>query len=281
MKLDDALLAPSGAVSAPVVVHRAGVTATVTDWLAEETPVALIFNGLSHVVMLATPLHLEDFALGFALTEGLLAGQAELYGVEVEPATDLGITVHLEVSSACFMRLKERRRQLAGRTGCGLCGTESLDQVRRPLPRLVSGSSVTSIAVSRGLRELRDGQVLQQTTGAVHAAAWCSPDGAVKLMREDVGRHNALDKLVGAMTVARVDATHGFICVTSRASFEMVQKTVIAGSSLLVAVSAPTALARQIAHDAGLCLVGFARGDDLVIYCRPEGIELPSKKVEH
>jgi FdhD protein len=270
---------PAGALSAPVVAYRNGVATTATDWLAEEVPVAMVFNGLSHAVMLATPLDLEDLALGFGLSEGLLAHRGELYGVEVEPA-EQGINLQLEVSSACFARLKERRRNLAGRTGCGLCGSESLEQVCLPLPPLAGSLSVPSWAIARALRALRQAQALQQTTGAVHAAAWCSPEGEALLVREDIGRHNALDKLIGAMVSARQDPTQGFLCVTSRASFEMVQKAVMAGVSTLVAVSAPTELARRIADRAGLCLVGFARGDDLVIYTQPGRVELPGHALQ-
>jgi FdhD protein len=271
MKPVDGPFLQPGSASAPVLVHRGGATTTALDWLAEETPVALVFNGLSHAVMLATPLDLEDLALGFGLTEGLLAQRGELYGVEAEP-TPRGIELRMEVSSACFARLKERRRSLAGRTGCGLCGSESLAQVQLPLPPLRARPRVAASAIARALRGLRRAQALQQTTGAVHAAAWCSREGEARLVREDIGRHNALDKVAGAMAAAGLDSATGFLAVTSRASFEMVQKAVMAGASMLVAVSAPTDLARRVAADAGLCLVGFAREDDFVVYTQPERV---------
>jgi FdhD protein len=272
MKPLDAPFPLPGTAGASVLVHRGGTTTATLDWLAEETPVALVFNGLSHAVMLATPLDLEELALGFGLTEGVLAHRRKLYGVDVEPASQ-GIELRLEVSSACFARLKERRRSMAGRTGCGLCGSESLAQVCLPLPPLPARPGVAASAIARGLRGLRHAQALQQTTGAVHAAAWCSLDGDARLVREDIGRHNALDKVVGAMSEAGQNASAGFVAVTSRASFEMVQKAVMAGISMLVAVSAPTDLARRVADDAGVvCLVGFARDDDLVVYTHSDRV---------
>jgi len=262
----DAGPARAGAQRVDVRVRRAGTLAQAEDWLADEVPVALIFNGISHAVMLATPLDLEDFALGFGLTEGLLERADELYGVEVveDPA---GLRVEMDVASACFARLKDRRRSMAGRTGCGLCGTESLEQVEPPLRPLEGGAvPLSPPAIAAALRELPSHQALQQRTGATHAAAWCSPDGRVQLVREDVGRHNALDKLVGAMVESRVDPRDGFCCITSRASVEMVRKAVAAGITALVAVSAPTARAVDTARRARLALAGFARRDDLVLY---------------
>jgi FdhD protein len=281
LKPDDAALRPAGASEATVTTHRAGRTERATDWLADEVPVALVFNGISHAVMLATPADLDDFALGFGLTEGLLAEASELHDVEVQQ-TRLGIEVHMEVAGACEFRLKERRRNLTGRTGCGLCGTESLEHVHRALPAFTFGAQrihVTAAAVARALRSLREAQALQQSTGAAHAAAWCNSDGETLLLREDIGRHNALDKLAGAMSRAGTDASQGFVCVTSRASFEMVQKTAMIGASMLVAVSAPTALAVRIAEDAGMALAGFARRDDFVAYTAPERFGLTTTVV--
>lgn len=258
-----------GARTLPVRGVRAGSDFTVHDWVADEVPVALEYNGISHAVMLATPLDLHDFALGFSLSEGILENAGELYGVE-EEASALGITLHLSVAAGAFARLKERRRSLAGRTGCGLCGTESLEHVARPLPTLPDTPALSRAAIARAMSQFCALQTLQQATGAVHAAAWCSADGEVRWLREDVGRHNALDKLIGALALNDVRAADGFIAVTSRASFEMVQKTVAAGVPLLAAVSAPTSFAVATAERAGLTLVGFARQQDLVVYCRPE-----------
>ena len=268
MKPVDAPLLPPGVRPVQVTAWRGDRVQPQADWLAEEVPVALVFNGISHAVMMASPADLEDFALGFGLSEGLLDSPAELYGVEVQSVAD-GIEVQLQVAAACEWRLKERRRTLAGRTGCGLCGTDSLSQVRRTLPT-VPARSFSPQAIGRAQRELRQSQAVQQLTGATHAAAWCTSDGEVRLAREDIGRHNALDKLIGALVRGGIDAGDGFICITSRASFEMVQKTAMAGVGTLAAVSAPTALAVQTAQQCGLALAGFVRGDTLVAYTFPE-----------
>ena len=250
---------------------------TKQDCLAEETPVALIYNGVSHAVMLATAADLEDFALGFSLSEGIVASAGELYDIEVRVQAN-GIELHCEIATERFVQLKARRRTLAGRTGCGLCGAESLEQaVRYPQP-LQSVSKFTAASIEHGLRTMQPLQELQKKTGATHASAYVLADGMVSLVREDVGRHNALDKLVGAIekqhlqeggNVAKAD---GFIITTSRASFEMVQKTASAGISMLVAVSAPTGLAVRVAEQCGLTLVGFAREGRFVVYSHNERI---------
>lgn len=254
-----------GAASVQALACRAGVRHTVGDWVADEVPVALQYNGVSHAVMLATPLDLEDFALGFSLSEGIVDCAGDVHDVEPEE-TCQGIVLHVEVASRCLARLKERRRTLAGRTGCGLCGTESLEQALPRIEQRVAPLALEVHVLSRALREMRTLQALQSATGATHAAAWCDAGGQVQLLREDVGRHNALDKLIGAVARARRDATRGFFAVTSRASYEMVQKTVRAGVGVLAAISAPTALAVRSAEAAGLCLIGFARGSDWVAY---------------
>jgi FdhD protein len=264
--------AEEGLRAAQVVAVRGGTAVRRADWLAEEVPVALVFNGLSHAVMMASPVALDDFALGFGLTEGLLSHAGELYGCDAVPV-DGGIELRLAVASACEWRLKEARRTLAGRTGCGLCGTDSLKQVHRPLPA-APVVQVPAAALNAAQRALREHQGLQQRSGATHAAAWCDAQGRIVLSREDVGRHNALDKVIGAMVRAGVDASQGFLCITSRASFEMVQKAVMAGAGVLAAVSAPTALAVDVATRAGLALAGFVRGDDLVAYSFPERLGL-------
>lgn len=240
--------------------------------VAEEVPVALVLNGLSHAVMLATPGDLEDFALGFCLAEGILESPADLRGVEVQ-AGPQGIALALEISPRRFQALKLRRRQLAGRTGCGLCGVESLAEVHRELPRVPAGRPVAARAVAAALDALRAGQALFATTGAVHAAAWADAQGRVQCVREDVGRHNALDKLIGAEAARSTRFDQGFAVVTSRASVEMVQKLASVGGGLLVAVSAPTAYAVRTAEALGLTLVGFARGDRLTVYTHPDRLQ--------
>ena len=261
--------ASSGLASAVVTTFRHGQVDTTRDWLIDEVPVALVFNGISHAVMLASPTDLDDFARGFALSEGLIDRPAELYGIDVVPVAN-GIEVRLDVASACEFRLKERRRNLSGRTGCGLCGTESLDQVLRPVAPVSPSLSITPDAVAHAMQTIKDAQPLQRASGSSHAAAWCDRDGRVLMAREDVGRHNALDKLIGALVKAGTDVERGFIAITSRASVEMVQKTATIGVGLLVAVSAPTALAVRLANECGLALAGFARGADFVCYAHPE-----------
>jgi FdhD protein len=236
--------------------------------LAEEVPVALVFNGISHAVMMATPLQLEDFALGFALSEGLIDLASHMYGVEVIEQ-EQGIELHIDIAAQCEVRLKERKRSMAGRTGCGLCGTDSLAQVKLSLPQ-APAIHLDIQAMQRAHAGLRAMQPLKLQTGATHAAAWSDAYGVIQLVREDVGRHNALDKLIGAMTKAHLDATQGFICITSRASFEMVQKTIQSGAGALTAVSAPTRLAVDIALSHNLLLAGQVRGDSFTAYSYPE-----------
>ena len=240
------------------------------DCLAEETPVALIYNGVSHAVMLATAQDLEDFALGFSLSEGIVQSASELYGIELQVQSN-GIELHCEIASERFMQLKERRRTLAGKTGCGLCGAENLAQAMRYPALLKTQRRFNAKAIVLGLKAIQAQQKLQQQTGATHASAYVQADGTVSLVREDVGRHNALDKLVGALAKQELDRT-GFIITTSRASFEMVQKAASAGVSMLVAVSAPTGLAVRVAEQCGLTLVGFARESRYVIYSHADNI---------
>lgn len=262
----------SGVRRGEVLSVRDGAASFTHDWLAEEVPVALVFNGISHAVMLATPDDLEDFAFGFAMTEGLLQEVGELRGVDVVEVAD-GIEVHLEVSSECEWRLKERRRNLAGRTGCGLCGTDSLSMVRRSLPCL-SPMQLSESAVVAAMRSMRTWQPRLQLTGATHAAALCHLDGEIELVREDVGRHNALDKLIGACLRERRDTRDRFLAITSRASFEMVQKAACAGIPALAAISAPTAMAVDLALQSNVLLVGFARAGGMVAYTFPERLSL-------
>ncbi|MDN4571958.1 formate dehydrogenase accessory sulfurtransferase FdhD [Pandoraea cepalis] len=261
--LDPDSLAPSATVA--VRRFRHGTWQSASDELAEEVPVALEFNGISHVVMLATPADVEDFALGFALSEGILNDRRECYGIDVT-ATTQGVTAHLDVSSRAFAGLKERRRNLTGRTGCGLCGTESLDQVLRPLPTAGAPLRVSHAALAAAYAGLARHQPLNGVTGAVHGAAWCSPQGEILCLREDVGRHNALDKLIGALARSEQPFDRGFVLMTSRASVEIVQKAAQVGIPMVAAVSAATALAVQTAAAAGVTLVGFVRGEQCVIY---------------
>ncbi len=256
-----------------VVRMRADVLTRVEDMVADETPVALVYNGISHAVMMATPAGLEEFALGFSLSEGIIARAADCHGIEVEESEE-GIAVHLEIAGAAFMALKERRRSMAGRTGCGLCGVDSLRQVRRSLPALVPARGLHADGVRRALAAIGARQHLTHLTGAAHAAAWCGMDGQLRLVREDIGRHNALDKAIGAMAQAQVQPAEGFLLITSRVSFEMAQKAIMAGVPALVGMSAPTTAAIALAEQAGMTLLAFARGRDFVCYAHPAAMDM-------
>ena len=255
----------------PVTRWRDGRSESVTDAVAEEVPVALEYNGISHAVMLATPSDLEDFALGFSLTEGILQFPAELYDCDVID-DDRGIRVIMEISSERLFALKERRRTLAGRTGCGLCGTETLPQAVRLPPPVNSRAAFRADVLHAAFVEMAARQTLQRQTGATHAAAWLAADGQLTLVREDIGRHNALDKLIGALHRTKTEIASGAALVTSRASYEMVQKAASAGIGILAAVSAPTALAIRVAQSTGVCLAGFVRTHGHVLYANPEKI---------
>ena len=228
-------------------------------------PVALIYNGISHAVMLATPADLEEFALGFSLSERLIASPADLRDIEIVPG-QLGIEIRMEISARAFHGFKAGRRQLAGRTGCGLCGQESLEQAILPIPPVAQQLSVPAGALARAIAQLPERQILHQASGGVHAAAWFGADGEILLLREDIGRHNALDKLIGALRQRRIDLAGGFAVITSRASHELVYKAAHSGIELLAAVSAPTALAVRNAEIAGLTLVGWLRRESFSIY---------------
>jgi formate dehydrogenase accessory protein FdhD len=242
------------------------------DTVPEEVPVALSYNGISHAVMLASPTDLEDFALGFSLSEGVLADASELYDLELEVGA-LGVVVQMHIAEERFASLKNRRRALAGRTGCGLCGVESLEQVARVLTPLPAGPAIAAASLHRALVQLQQKQPLHASTGGVHAAAWADADGRLLEVREDVGRHNALDKLIGALMKASHDPASGFALVTSRASFEMVQKAAGVGIPILAAVSAPTGYAIRLAQEVGLTLAGFVRQGRYTLYSIPERIE--------
>ncbi|KAF3997576.1 formate dehydrogenase accessory sulfurtransferase FdhD [Glaciimonas immobilis] len=235
------------------------------DVVAEEVPIALEYNGISHVVMMASPADLADFALGFSLTEGILADPSELFDCEIVVGAD-GIQVQLEIAAQRFMALKEKRRNLTGRTGCGLCGAETLAQAIRKVPPVQSSACFSAPTLHTAIERMQQQQQLQQTTGATHAAAWVQKNGDILAVREDVGRHNALDKLIGMLAAARQDFSTGAVLITSRASYEMVQKSAVMGIGLIAAISAPTALAIKLAREAEVTLVGFMRQHSHAVY---------------
>ena len=242
-----------------------GAVALVAEEIAEEVPVALVYNGVPHVVVMATPANLEDLALGFSLSEGVLASAAELGGLEIVPE-QTGCSVYLSVPQERVAEIEQRRRDMTARTGCGICGAQTIEQAMREVPRVAFVRTFSRAAVAAAMKRLPRLQALNAATGAVHAAGWANAEGELQIVREDVGRHNALDKLIGALVSQKIDRSQGFIVVTSRASYEMVQKAAMAGVGLLVAVSAPTALAVRVARGAGLTLAGFARGERCVVY---------------
>ncbi|WP_245591435.1 formate dehydrogenase accessory sulfurtransferase FdhD [Derxia gummosa] len=262
-------LAGAGFRVRAVTRHGRDGAVETTDRLAEEVPVALVFNGISHAVMLATPADLDDFALGFSLVEGIAATPRDIRGIEAVEGCD-GIALEIELAPARFMALKERRRSLAGKTGCGLCGVDSLDALDLNLAPVPRGVPLRRSAIEAALAALPARQPLFAATGAVHAAARALADGSLVAVREDVGRHNALDKLVGhCARRADPDPADGFVLVSSRASYEMVQKTAAAGIGCLVAMSAPTARAAALAERLGVTLCGFARPGRLVVASHP------------
>lgn len=258
---------------------RDGVLTDATDKVAEEVPIALIYNGISHVVMLATPADLTDFALGFSLSEGIFGDKSDLYSVDLV-AQAQGIELQMDVATQCFVQLKQHRRNLTGRTGCGLCGAESLDQTLR-LPAQSANLTTFKIPASSievAFKTMQTHQPLQQITGATHACAWVSTQGEIQLVREDVGRHNAMDKLIGGLANSSDSANKsinndGFVLTSSRASVEMVQKVATAGIGVLAAISAPTGLAIRVAEMYGVTLIGFLRDNQFVIYTHKHRIQ--------
>jgi FdhD protein len=257
-----------GSVRRTVQRHRAAGTQRLDDDIAEEVPVAFVYNDAPFAVMMATPADFEDFALGFALSEGIVDTASE---VDVESVEHLleGVEIRMRIPGHRQQALERRSRSLSGRSGCGICGSELLEAaLRQPAP-VGEGVAITPAALRRALSGLRSRQRLNDRTGATHAAGWADAGGRVHLVREDVGRHNALDKLIGAMSRDGVDPQAGFAVVTSRASYEMAMKAASAGIPLLAAISAPTALAISLAERANLTLIGFAREDGHAVYSHP------------
>lgn len=232
--------------------------------LAAECPVAIEVNGIAYAVMMATPADLEDYAVGFALSEGMIDAPDEL--TEIAAAeVEQGYILRLSLNPARAAPLHERVRMRVSEGSCGLCGLESISEVLRPLPRLPASPAIAPDAIERALAGLSEHQADGVRTGAMHAAAFGAVDGTIVLAREDVGRHNALDKLVGALARCRIDPASGFILVTARCSYELVEKAVRAKCPVLVAISAPTSLAVERARDAGLTLIALARSDTMLV----------------
>ena len=261
----------SATIETEIARFQQGKFSFESDLLIQEVPVALVYNGISHAVMLATPANLEDFALGFSLSENVLSQPSELYDFEIihEPN---GIVIDMHIDSARFSMLKTFRRSRLGRSGCGLCGIESLASLAYSSSTITLNQTFLLMprAIEQALKAFSSLQSLRSSTGAAHGAAWVSADGTIFCLREDVWRHNALDKVLGAVASSKQSLQEGFVMVSSRASYEMVLKAAMLGVNTLVAMSAPTSLAVKLAAERGVLLVGFARIDKWVAYTFPE-----------
>lgn len=258
----------AGYVAREIVRHKAGVATEAVDNVAEEVPVALVYNDISHAVMMATPRDLEAFAIGFSLTEGIVDSVSEIYDIDVVEGCD-SYEVQMRISQRAFMAMKDHRRAMAGRTGCGVCGIESIELLDlQPVPIATPRAPLvpTRDMIERAAAELPAWQTLMRTTGGVHAAAWCGADGAVRHVFEDVGRHNGLDKLIGHLASERVPLDDGFVFLSSRASYELVRKAARMNIQMVATISAPTSLAIRIAETAKVRLLSFCRKDGYVEY---------------
>ncbi|RNF35424.1 formate dehydrogenase accessory sulfurtransferase FdhD [Paracoccus methylarcula] len=268
---------PSGTV--PTTHVRAGGQVATRRTLPEETPVAMVYDGTTHAVMMASPTDIEDFATGFSLTEGIVTGMDQLASCETV-AHDRGIEARMWLTGPRAEALNARRRTLAGPVGCGLCGIDSLEQATRALPVLHrQGPALTAEEIASATDQLCGWQPLHDRTHGVHAAGFLLPGKGVILAREDVGRHNALDKLIGALARQGLDAELGAFALTSRVSVEMVQKCAMAGCTILIAASAPTLHALRLAEGAGITVAGFARGKEFDLFSHPERLEAEFRHV--
>jgi FdhD protein len=260
------------------LARRAAGMSSAARNVPEETPVALSYAGTTHAVMMATPADLEDFAVGFTLTEGIIALPDEIEEITVEEA-GAGVDIQIRLKDAANTRFEARRRRLAGPVGCGLCGIESIDEAMRSVPKVEQEELRLSEAdIVQSVKQLSKLQPFHADTGAVHAAGFYVPRKGVVLAREDVGRHNALDKLAGALAKAGIDGSTGAVVVTSRVSVEIVQKAAAIGAPVIIAVSAPTALAIRTAEEAGITLVALVRGDEFDIFTHPGRIQTGAVK---
>ena len=271
LKAETQIITAASQTQADVRVQRwrEGKLYSVVDQVAEEQPIALTYQGIPYVVMMATPEHLDELGVGFTLSEGIVQNAKEIKSATLFNEAG-ALEVRLDIAADKFSALLQQRRNLTGRTGCGVCGAETIEQVvRHPAP-VGNGVTISADELQRTLAALQAQQPLNAQTGSVHAAAWCLPGKGIQVLREDVGRHNALDKVIGALVCQNRDVTLGYAVITSRASYEMVQKAATVGITLLVAVSAPTALAIRLAEEANLTLIGFARPNQHVVYSHPE-----------
>jgi FdhD protein len=262
---------PTPVARRPRIASRAGHLEPGQRLIPEETAVAFVYNGSSHAVMMATPADLEDFAAGLSLTEGIVNEVEDISELEIL-SSELGVELRIWISETRMEPYSTRRRHLAGPTGCGLCGIDSLSEASRPARRVGPGLHLAPETIFAAMAALPPAQLLNRETRALHAAAFWQPGKGIVAAREDVGRHNALDKLVGSLARRRIDGGSGIVLLTSRVSVEMVQKTAVLGASILVAVSAPTALAVRVAEACGMTLVAIARDQDFEIFSHPKRI---------
>jgi FdhD protein len=265
---------PPPTTSVERFAYRDGAFAAGERVVPSETAVAFTYDRMTHAVMMATPADLEDFAVGFSLAEGIIRAPREVASIETV-TTDLGIELRMDLSAASRAVLAERRRHMAGPSGCGLCGIESLEEAMRDLPKVADGLTLYPAQIAAALQALGDAQQMNKAARAIHAAAFWQAGAGLVALREDVGRHNALDKLAGALARGGVAPSSGIVLLTSRVSIELVQKVAIMGAAVMVAVSAPTALAIRIAERSGITLIGIARDDGFEIFTRPDRILQP------
>jgi FdhD protein len=237
-----------------------GATETIERRIIVEAPVAIEYNGIGYAVMMATPVDLKDYAIGFSMSEGLINRADQILAIDAHQA-DLGWILRIQVPPENAEKVFARARQRVSESSCGLCGMDNLEEVMRPLPRVTAQIDVSDAAMFTALSALRAHQTLNAQTGSAHAAAFCAPDGSILMTREDVGRHNALDKLIGALARANMDISAGFIILTARCSLELVQKAILANCPMLVTISAATDLAIDVAEKSGLRLISLARAD--------------------
>ncbi|WP_325320694.1 formate dehydrogenase accessory sulfurtransferase FdhD [Kingella oralis] len=254
----------------PITRYQQGTLTPAQDTLAQEAPIALVYNGISHAVIMATPQDIPQLALGFSISEHILQRPSQLYGSEIV-YTPHGIEARLEIASECFAQLKQRRRTLNGRTGCGLCGIDSLTAAQPHIAPVTRSLKIPAAHINQALAQFSQHQPLRQQTGSLHAAAWVV-GGQIQASYEDIGRHNALDKLIGHLVQHRADTQQGWLLLSSRASYEMIAKAASIGIHTIVAVSAATALAAQIAEQAHITLIGFAKPEKFTIYTHPQYI---------
>ena len=261
------------------ILSRRGMLTHGERRIPEETAIAFSYNASVHAIMMATPRDLEDFAVGLSLTEGIIQTVDDISEMQVLTC-DSGLELRMWIPEARMRPYTTRRRFLAGPTGCGLCGIESLSEASRPARAVEAGLQLAQEAISAAIAALPAMQSLNRQTRAAHAAGFWQPGSGLVCVREDVGRHNALDKLVGALARQRIPGRSGIVLLTSRVSVEMVQKTAVLGASILVAVSAPTALAVRVADACGMTLVAIARGEDFEIFTHPHRIAEPAVCME-